>query len=164
MLHNTVIRAGAGIYYADSALIEMQFGMVAPPYANTLAITQDQTNPTPQYQLGHNVFPLLTFPPISSSLAASLPNGTNAFLLNPNGKMPYVSQWNLSIQHTFSNNDLLEADYLGSSAHRLQDRYDSDLCVVTATHGCDRRHGGYTVEQLLERGHGGWPARENSSA
>jgi hypothetical protein len=86
MLKNTVIRAGAGIYYADSALIEMQFGMVAPPYSNTLAITQSQTNPTPQYQLGHNVFPLLTFPAISPTFAASLSSGTNAFLLDPNSK------------------------------------------------------------------------------
>ena len=135
-LRNTVIRAGAGIYYADSALIEMQFGTVAPPYASTLAITQDQTSPSPQYELGHNVFPLLTFPPISSNFAAGLPNGTNAFLLNPASKMPYISQWNLSIQHTFSNNDLVEADYLGSSGHRLQNRYDSDQCGVTATLFC----------------------------
>ena len=136
-LPNTVIRAGAGVYYADSALIEMQFGMVAPPYSNTLAITQTQTNPIPQYQLGQNVFPLLSFPALSSTFAASLPTGTNAFLLNPNGKMPYIEQWNLSIQHTFGNNDLAEVDYLGSSGHRLQDRYDSDQCVPTAALFCN---------------------------
>jgi hypothetical protein len=136
-LHNTVIRAGAGIYYADSALIEMQFGMVAPPFSNTLAITQTQNNPIPQYQLGQNVFPLLSLPPLSSTFAASLPNGTNAFLLNPDSKMPYISQWNLSIQHSFGNNDLLEVNYLGSSGHRLQNRYDSDQCVPTATLFCN---------------------------
>ena len=136
-LRNTVVRAGAGVYYADSALIEMQFGMVAPPYSNTLAITQTLTNPIPQYQLGVNVFPHLTFPPISSTFAASLPAGTNAFLLDPNSKMPYVSQWNLSIQHTLGANDLVEADYMGSSGHRLQNRYDADQCVVTSTLFCN---------------------------
>jgi hypothetical protein len=136
-LPNTVIRAGAGVYYSDSALIEMQFGMVAPPFSNTLAITQTQNNPIPQYQLGQNVLPLLSLPPLSSTFAASLPNGTNAFLLNPNGKMPYVSQWNLSIQHSFGNNDLAEMDYLGSSGHRLQDRYDSDQCVPTVALFCN---------------------------
>src|SRR5581483_6040928 len=135
-LRNTVVRAGAGIYYADSALIEMQFGMVAPPFSSTLAITQDQTNPTPQYQLGHNVFPVLSLPALGPNFAASLPNGTNAFLLNPAGKMPYISQWNLSVQHTFTNNDWVELDYLGSSGHRLQDRYDSDQCVPTAALFC----------------------------
>jgi hypothetical protein len=135
-LRNTVIRAGAGIYYADSALIEMQFGMVAPPFSNTLAVTQAQNNPIPQYQLGRNMFPLLSLPALSSTFAASLPNGTNAFLLNPNSRMPYISQWNLSIQRSFGNNDLVELDYLGSSGHRLQNRYDSDQCVPTAALFC----------------------------
>src|SRR5207244_6100939 len=39
-LPRTVIRAGAGIYYADSALIEQQFAMVAPPFTTTLSLTQ----------------------------------------------------------------------------------------------------------------------------
>jgi len=136
-LRNTVVRAGAGVYYADSALIEMQFGMVAPPFSSTLAITQTLTNPIPQYQLAHNVFPQLSLPALSSTFATSLPNGTNAFLLNPSGRMPYVSQWNLSIQHVLGNNDLMEVDYLGSSAHRLQNRYDIDQCVVTAALFCN---------------------------
>ena len=137
MLRNTVIRAGAGIYYADSALIEMQFGMVAPPFSNTLAITQAQNNPSPQYQLGQNVFPLLSLPPLSPNFAASLPSGTNAFLLNPNSRMPYISQWNVSIQRTLGNNDLVEVNYLGASGHRLQNRYDSDQCLPTVTLFCN---------------------------
>ena len=34
-LPHTVIRSGAGIYYADSALIEMQFSMSSPPFNST---------------------------------------------------------------------------------------------------------------------------------
>jgi hypothetical protein len=83
--------------------------------------------------LGKNIFPLLSLPPLSSSFTLSLPNSTNAFLVDPNGKTPYISQWNLSIQRSFSNNDLLETDYLGSSGHRLQERYDSDQCRPDAS-------------------------------
>ena len=54
-------------------------------------------------------------------------------LLNPASRSPYISQWNFSIQHTFGNNDLLEADYVGSSAHQLQNRYDTAQCRPDAT-------------------------------
>jgi hypothetical protein len=90
-----------------------------------------------QYQLGKDVFLLLSLPPLSSSFAASLPNSTNAFLVDPNGKTPYISQWNLSIQHSFTNNDMLETDYLGSSGHRLQERTDSDQCRPDASLFCN---------------------------
>jgi hypothetical protein len=136
-LPRTVIRAGAGIYYADSALIEQQFAMVAPPFNTTLSITQTQTNPIPQYQLGRNVFPALGLPALSPNFAASLPNGTNAFLVNPDGRSPYITQWNLSLQHSVSNNDLVEVDYLGNSGHKLQNRYDSDQCRIGPNLSCD---------------------------
>ena len=136
-LPHTVIRSGAGIYYADSALIEMQFSMSSPPFNTTLTITQPQTNPVPLYTLGKNVFPLLSFPVLDKNFAASLPNGTTAMLLNPDSRSPYISQWNVSIQHSFGNNDLLEADYVGSSGHKLQNRYDTAQCRPDATLFCD---------------------------
>jgi hypothetical protein len=136
-LPHTVIRGGAGVYYADSALIEMQFAMVAPPFTNPLSITQPQTNPAPQYVLGQNVFPALSLPPLTAGFAASLPANSQPFLVNPDSRTPYIGQWNLSIQHSLGNNDLLEADYLGNSAHRLQDRYDADQCIATASLFCD---------------------------
>ena len=89
----------------------MQFGMVAPPFNTTLTINQPQTNPVPLYQLGKNVFPLLSFPPLDKTFAASLPVNTNAFLVNPDSRSPYINQWNLSIQRSISNNDLLELAY-----------------------------------------------------
>lgn len=133
-LPNTVIRAGAGIYYFNSALSEAQFAMVAPPFNTPLQLFNSQPNPT--YVLGQNIFPASAFPSLSSSTAASLPAGTTAFLLNPPGPVPYVSQWNLSIEHAFGANDSVELDYLGSSAHRLQNRYDMDQCVPNASLLC----------------------------
>jgi hypothetical protein len=136
-LPRTVIRAGAGVYYADSALLEMQFGMVAPPFTNPLAFTQAQTDPVPRYIMGTNVYPALSLPPLNASFAASLPAGTTPFLVNPSSRTPYIEQWNLSIQHGLSNSDMIEADYIGNSSHRLQNRYDSDQCVATANLFCD---------------------------
>lgn len=133
-LSNTVIRAGAGTYYYNAALSEAQFAMVAPPFNTPLQLFNGQPNPT--YTLGQNVFPASSFPSLSSSTAASLPNGSTAFLLDPPGPVPYVNQWNFSIERAFGTNNSVEVDYLGSSAHRLQNRYDQDQCVPSATLFC----------------------------
>jgi hypothetical protein len=136
-LPNTVIRSGIGMYYGDSALIEMQFAMVSPPFNSPVTLINSQTDPLPTYELGRNIFPVSTFPPLDKTFAASLPNGSSAFLLEPNGRTPYVTQWNFSVQHSFSDKDLLEVVYLGSSGHKLQNRYDFDQCRVGADLRCD---------------------------
>ena len=133
-LPNTVIRAGAGMYFDDEALSEAQFAMVGPPFNTPLQLFN--TGLTPQYILGQNVFPVSSFPALSKNFAASLPNGTTSFLLNGPGPIPYVDQWNLSIEHSITPNDSIELDYLGSSSHDLQNRYDSDQCVPTAALYC----------------------------
>lgn len=133
-LPNTVIRAGAGTYYYNAALSEAQFAMVAPPFNTPLQLFNAQ--PVATYVLGQNLFPPSSSPSLSASTADSLPKGSTAFLLNPPGLVPYVNQWNFSIEHAFGANDSLEVDYLGSSAHRLQNRYDQDQCVPSAALFC----------------------------
>ncbi len=133
-LKNTVVRAGAGTYFYNAALSEAQFAMVAPPFNTPLQLFNAQ--PSPTYVLGQNVFPSSTYPALSTSTAASLPKGTTAFLLNPAGYIPYVNQWNLSVEHSMGANNSIEVDYLGSSAHHLQNRYDSNQCMPTATLFC----------------------------
>lgn len=131
---NTVIRAGVGLYYFNSALSEAQFAMVAPPFNTPLQLFNSQPNAT--YVLGQNVFPASSFPALSANTAASLPTGTTAFLLNPNGAVPYVTQWNLSLERAFGSNNSVEIDYLGSSSHRLQNRYDLNQCIPGANLLC----------------------------
>jgi len=128
-LPNTVIRSGVGVYYSEDALSPFQAGMVAPPFNIATTLINSQFNPLPTYELGNNIFPAVSLPPLNSSFAASLPNGTTTFLLNPSGRTPYVTQWNYSIQHSFSGSDVLEAAYLGSSGHKLQNRYDPAACT-----------------------------------
>jgi Carboxypeptidase regulatory-like domain/TonB dependent receptor len=134
---NTVIRAGVGTYFADTKLIEAQFAMVAPPFNTPLTITNVATNPTPVYALGQNVFPAPPALPLNDAYAASLPNGTTAFLLKPSKASPYVNQWNFSIQHSLGQGEIVEAVYMGSSSHHLQNRYEGDQCLVTADLRCD---------------------------
>ena len=134
---NTVIRAGAGLYYSDSALIEMQFAMAAPPFNTPVQLNNPATQPIPTYRLGVNIFPAFSYPPLDPDFSAKLPPGLTPFRLKEDGRTPYVSQWNLSIQQSLGSNDLVELVYVGSSAHRLQNRYDYAQCRATSDLRCD---------------------------
>ena len=132
----TVIRSGGGIYYSDQQLIELQFAAVGPPNRSIDIINTADLIPT--YQLGMNVFPALDLPPIDEDFAENLPAGQAPFLLAEDGRTPYVSQWNLSIQRTLDKNNFVEVAYMGNSGHRQQNRYDFNQCVVGPDLACDR--------------------------
>lgn len=133
---NTVIRSGAGVYFSDQQLIELQFSAVGPPSRSIDIINTGDLIPT--YQLGMNIFPQLNLPPLDENFARDLPDGQAPFLLAEDGRTPYVSQWNFSLQRTLDKNNFFELAYMGNSAHRQQNRYDFNQCVVGADLFCDR--------------------------
>ncbi|HEV2275884.1 MAG TPA: hypothetical protein VGR96_17060, partial [Acidobacteriaceae bacterium] len=139
---NTVVRAGAGIYFEQKGLLETQFTYLAPPFESALSFTNNQFNPLPTYTFGNpvpsnSVFPVVPLAPLSSTFASTLPTGFTPFAVNPKSTTPYVSQWTFSVQHTFGGNDLVEADYIGNSAHDQQNRYDANQCAVSANLFCN---------------------------
>jgi hypothetical protein len=136
-LKNTVIRAGAGTFYADTKLIEAQFAMVAPPFNTPITVNNATTNPTPQFVLGENIFPAPPALALDESYASRLPTGTTAFLLRSSDRTPYVNQWNFSIQHSIRPGDLIELTYMGASGHNQQHRYEGNQCRVGADLRCD---------------------------
>jgi hypothetical protein len=122
----TVIRAGAGIYYGESFLFETQFAMNAPPFTNTRTIVN--SNPTPTWILGRNIFPPGDAPKVTSDYASTLAPGFSPFAQNPDGKMPMITQWNFSVQRSLGRQTMVEASYLGNQGHHLQNRYDINQC------------------------------------
>ncbi len=136
-LPHTVVRGGVGVYYSDTRLLELQFGMTGPPFADGIDAINTPTDPFPKYVLGLNLFPPTPTAPLDKNYAATVQNSAPRFI-NPDGRTPYMQQWNLSIQHTFGGNNLLELAYLGSSNHRLQNRYDSNQCAVGPDLYCDK--------------------------
>ncbi len=139
-LRNTVIRAGAGTFYSDTKLIEAQFAMVAPPFNTPLTINNAPTNPQPQYVLGQNIFPQAPPSPLSPGYAASLPNGTTAFIVRAGNRTPYVNQWNFSVQHSLRPGDLVELVYMGASGHNQQHRYREISASPAPTSAAIPRH------------------------
>jgi hypothetical protein len=135
---NTVIRAGAGIYYSEFPWLFAPYPLISPsPVGAGQNFTNSLTNPIPAYSLGVNVFPPSTLSGLTNSYASNLPPATLVTLLNRHYRTTYASQWNLSIQHNVRRNDFVELTYIGSSAHRLPNVVDMGQCRPTGTLLCD---------------------------
>ncbi len=135
-MKNTVVHAGAGTYYSQKGLLEAQFLYLAPPFETSVSIANNQFSPQPTYYFGNttaadNVFPVIPLAPLTSTFASTIPAGFSPFAVNPDSKIPYVNQWTASVQHTFGRNNMVEADYIGNSAHDQQNRYDANACSTT---------------------------------
>lgn len=114
---NTVIRAGAGIYYSTDNANELQFEIVGAPFYSSQTLTAT----TPTLSLT-NLFP-----------AAGVGAVFNPFTLNLHNRTPYVSQWTFDIQHTFGSNNFVEIGYTGNSAQKLPQRYNLDSGTIDPT-------------------------------
>ena len=127
---DTVIRAGAGLYYSPMPWIATLFPLalgtpssVGTPFANA------PSAPLPAFQLGRNIFPPAPANVVTPDYAASLPAGTQVSALDPSLRSAYSTQWNLSVEHRIGRNDHVEVSYMGSSAHRLLVLTDLSQCV-----------------------------------
>jgi hypothetical protein len=132
-LRATVIRAAAGVYYAQYPWIVAQLPIIiSPPFGGGEAFANPQANPVPKYLLGTNIFPPMATAALTSTYAANLPPGTQGSALDPKLRTGYVSQWNFSIQRSLGKTDSIELTYLGSSGHRLLYYTDISQCRPTA--------------------------------
>jgi outer membrane receptor protein involved in Fe transport len=114
-LPKTVLRGGAGTFYATDNWNELQFLVNAPDFASTQTLT---SNPDPRIP---GVTYSQLFPPVSASGGTSDP-----FTLDKHNRTPYVNGWNLDLQHTFGSNWLLDVGYIGNVAQKLPQRRNLD--------------------------------------
>ena len=116
------IRAGAGIYFDQTQMNEVQFVTNGPP-----AYTQQNRNSTgrglPEFEFGRNTLPVVVIPPIDANYIT--PAGTNLFATELDGRKPRVYMWTMSIQKSFGGNWVAEAAYVGSQGRRLSKRYNA---------------------------------------
>ncbi len=162
----TSIRGGIGLFY-DILKGEdnLQFNG-QPPFVSNAGfffdgVTSPQNGPTgflsqPFESAGvTNTFP--SKPPASNvDFTPFLPINSTGFvyLVDPHLRTPYVYQYNLSLQHNLFADTVLEANYVGSSAHGLTSLKDinpitlgttnrllnvgpsNDACVAAVGEGC----------------------------
>jgi hypothetical protein len=117
--NNTVIRAGAGIYYATDNANELQFEIVGAPFYSSQTLTSNAANPTLSVS---NLFP-------SAGIGAAF----NPFTLNLHNRTPYLSQWTFDIQHTFLSDNFIELGYSGNTGQKLPQRYNLDAGTIDPT-------------------------------
>ena len=118
-----VFRAGAGVYYDQTQMNEVQFTTNSPP-----TFFQQNVNLTgrgrPEYAFGVNTLPVVALPPISKDY--KIPVGTALFAQELDGRKPRVYMYNASIQKSIGTDWLVEAAYMGSQGKRLSKRYNAD--------------------------------------
>lgn len=114
-LKDTVLRGGAGTFYATDNWNELQFLVNAPDFSSSQTLTSD---PNP-------AIPGVTFSNLFPSASAS--GGTSdPFTLDKHNRTPYVNGWNLDLQHTFAANWLIDVGYIGNVGQKLPQRRNLD--------------------------------------
>jgi hypothetical protein len=118
-LKGTTIQAGFGIYVFPIAPI-------ADPTLNgyssatTYVPSQDGAFYTPPTSIWTNAFPYGLTAPTGSSAGADTFVGKTIAFLAPQQRDGYSERWQFQIQHQITPNDLVQVNYLGNHAVRIQ--------------------------------------------
>jgi hypothetical protein len=106
---NTVVRAGFGIYY-DLGTGTALRGFNSFPYSSFKTLTGAQVR-FPANEIDLQPLPFLDTqqPPYSSSFV----------FFDPNLKLPYTRQWNVSLEKGFGRNQTVTVSYVGAQGRKL---------------------------------------------
>ena len=119
---NTVVRTGWGLYYTTQMDITAQYSVVSQFISVNNNVSNNTSSPNPTYVMGVNAMPPVT---VGAITAAQVPLITGAIqYLAANQRSPFISQWNLDIQHTFGKAYVLDVAYLGNESHHLQKNWN----------------------------------------
>ena len=121
------VRAGAGIYFDQTQLNEVQFTTNSPPTYSQQSFSYTGGG-LPPSQLGVNVLPVTAPAPITRTYQT--PPGTLLFEEETKAATPREYMWTASIQKSFATDWLLETAYVGSSGRHLSKRYNADSDTV----------------------------------
>ena len=117
--HNTVVRAGYGIYYDY-----IPQDLMIANFTNSAGLATNPIGPEPVLDVNYNkgAFNGTAPGPVFAGLAT-----TNSIFVTPrNLETPYVGEWNLNIQQQLSKGAAIEIGYLGSKGTRLTRLFDAN--------------------------------------
>jgi Carboxypeptidase regulatory-like domain len=117
----TSIRAGYGIFYDDSSLVQIYTVQQPPDYQPITSTILPQSMADPF--LGNSPFkPPLTFP-------LAFPNGFTTTWTAPDYKLPYLQHWNATVQRQLTSSLALQVAYVGNKGTRLQGTTDPNQAI-----------------------------------
>ena len=127
---NTVIRAGAGVFFADQPSIGASARLVAnPPYFRSVSYPTDQINPILHLSTG--------FPANALSQSINLSAATlSSFAADM--KQAYVYHWSFGVQQQVRN-WLLDVNYVGTKSNDLPLTYNVNSAFAGAGSVASRR-------------------------
>jgi hypothetical protein len=110
-----VIRSGFGMFFDNNNLNELQFTRLVAPF-----YVQYTYQPPPSSPISVNTL----FPNLNQVTSLPAP-----FSVDPANAIPYVTEWNFSIQRSFHRNFLLEVAYTGSEGHKFAKRWNQNAAT-----------------------------------
>jgi hypothetical protein len=119
--HPLVVRGGFGIFYSRISNEAAVFSFTNPPFAELglQFFPGSFSDPLPHLPLASQ-FPIPpVIPGINAGGTALTGAPISAFALDPNITTPYVEQYNLTVQHEFAKDFVLEVGYVGSHGVNL---------------------------------------------
>ena len=115
---NTVVRAGYGIFFMRAFYTGWNGGIAQDGFNNSVFFSATNGGITPAF-FWQDGFPQDFQPP--PFIDPSFLNGKGAPMYRPfdANRLPYSQEWNLTIEHQFTNNFYVSASYVGSKGTRL---------------------------------------------
>ena len=119
-MKNTVVRSAFGMFYSSEANIFDDLGL-NPPQLSFYAANFSASAIPPAGQLVSSGFPSTV--PVGSATSISGPVKTTG----PIRKVPRILEWNLAVQHQFTENWVAQIGYVGTRSYDLWNHEASDL-------------------------------------
>jgi len=128
---DTVIRAGAGVFFAEASALGASARPTAnPPFRTSYAYTSDNVHPTLTFATG---FPASAVDPTQLNVA-----NTTLIAFNTSMKVPVVYHWSFSLQQQVGK-FLVDSNYVGTKGSHLSVQYNINQAYAGGTPVADRR-------------------------
>jgi len=116
--NSTVVRTGYGIFFTQAQYPGWNRGISQDGYTNAVSFSSSDGGITPPFLISQGFPQNFPKPPL---LDASLLNGFAGPFYRPfeANRLPYAQQWNLTIEHQFTNEFYVSTAYVGNKGTRL---------------------------------------------